>query len=86
MIVDPGVRVAYQPQLARRLYTPDVDQCSLSVVFAPAVACLQHGCSGFSSTRTDMEMSCFWPADAILPYAGLSCAGASQVDKLSRRA
>ena len=42
MIVDPGIRVAYQPELARRLYTPDVDLFPLSTIYAPAVVCLQH--------------------------------------------
>ena len=42
MIVDPGVRVAYQPELARRLHTPDVEQFPLSINYAPAVVGLQH--------------------------------------------
>ena len=40
MIMDPGVRVAYQPHLARRLYTPDVDPLFLSTPYAHAVAYL----------------------------------------------
>ena len=40
MIMDPGVRVAYQPQLARRLYTPDVAPSFLSPPYAHAVAYL----------------------------------------------
>ena len=40
MIMDPGVRVAYQPQLARRLYSPDVDPLFLSMPYAYAVAYL----------------------------------------------
>ena len=42
MIVDPGVRVAYQSGLARRLHTPDVGQFPLSMIYAPAVVCLQR--------------------------------------------
>ena len=40
MIMDPGVRVAYQPQLARRLYTPDVHPIFLSTPYAQSAAYL----------------------------------------------